>query len=57
MTFGDKSSIADYAKRAVALMAQAGYLSGDENGNFAPQKSLTRAEAAVVLYRIMTEGI
>ncbi len=57
ITFADKSSIAAYAQRAVALMAQSGYLSGDENGNFAPEKSLTRAEAAAVLYRIMTEGI
>lgn len=57
IVFGDESSIADYAKRAVALMTQEGYVSGDENGNFAPRKSLTRAEAAAVLYRIMTEGI
>jgi hypothetical protein len=36
-------------------MAEMGYLKGDENGKFAPKKSLTRAETAVVLYRILTQ--
>ncbi len=53
--FADKDEIADYALEAVARMAQAGYLSGDENGNFAPKKTSTRAETAVVLYRILIQ--
>lgn len=53
MPFGDNDEISDYAAEAVAVMTAAGYLQGDENGNFAPQKSLTRAETAVVLYRII----
>lgn len=53
MTFGDEDEISDYAAEAVNAMTAAGYLQGDDNGNFAPKKSLTRAETAVVLYRII----
>ena len=32
-----------------------GIIDGDENGNFAPKKTSTRAETAVVLYRILIQ--
>lgn len=53
LTFADKDMISDYAVASVARMAEAGYLEGDDEGNFAPLKSSTRAETAVVLYRII----
>ena len=34
-------------------MAAAGYLTGDENGSFNPTDTATRAQTAVVLYRII----
>ena len=55
LTFGDKDEISEYALAAIAKMVKAGYLSGDDNGNFAPKKSSTRAETAVVIYRILIQ--
>ena len=55
LSFGDKEEISDYAIRAVAAMTQMGYLKGDEMGNFAPRRNLTRAETAAVLYRILIQ--
>ena len=50
--FADDSAISDYAADAVHAMKSAGYLSGDEKGNFNPKNTATRAETATVLYRI-----
>ncbi|MDO5398628.1 MAG: S-layer homology domain-containing protein, partial [bacterium] len=52
-SFNDSGSISDYAKAAVSSMAGAGYLTGDDNGNFNPLDTATRAQTAVVLYRII----
>lgn len=37
---------------AVEAVAAMGLMIGDENGNFRPNTSLTRAEAAMILYRV-----
>lgn len=37
---------------AVETVAKAGLMIGDDKGNFRPLSPLTRAEAAVILYRI-----
>ncbi len=50
--FADDSAISDYAADAVHAMKSAGYISGDEKGNFNPKNTATRAETATVLYRI-----
>lgn len=50
ITFGDESEISDYAKDAVAKLASAGIINGDENGNFNPKHSATRAETAKILW-------
>lgn len=55
LTFGDTDEISDYAMKAVAMMAKAGYLKGNDMGYFMPKKSLTRAETAMLLYRIITQ--
>lgn len=41
----------DYRK-AIGTVVSAGYMIGDENNNFNPQKNITRAELAQVLARI-----
>lgn len=56
MKFTDSAEIADYARSAVNALAQAGILQGTEDGFFRPNGVLTRAEAAVILNRIM-EGL
>lgn len=53
MVFKDSDKIADYAKSAVEKMSAAKIINGYENGEFAPNATATRAEAAVMLYRIL----
>ena len=55
LTFTDTEDIADYAIAAVAEMASKGIINGYEDGSFRPKNTLTRAETAVVIYKIMTE--
>lgn len=50
--FADQEEIADYAVEAVKTLYCAGVINGDENGNFCPNNSLTRAEAAKVIYEM-----
>ncbi|SHI54561.1 S-layer homology domain-containing protein [Lutispora thermophila] len=51
--FEDKDQISGYAREAVALMVELGFIQGDGK-NVNPKGYVTRAEAAVVLYRICT---
>lgn len=51
-TFIDHRSISKYAQRSVAVMQAAGIINGKGNGIFAPLSEATRAEAAVVIYKI-----
>ena len=37
----------------VAAVSEAGYLQGDETGRFNPKKKFTRAEAAVMIVRLL----
>ena len=50
--FNDENTIADYAVAAVMEFAQRGIVNGYQDGSFAPKNHTTRAEAAVILYRI-----
>lgn len=50
--FADAGSISDYAKEAVGALAQNGFLKGDGQ-SFFPKNSLTRAEAATFIARII----
>ncbi len=43
-TLKDLNQCADYAKPAVTLLAQNGLISGDQNGYFNPQQSITLAQ-------------
>ncbi len=50
--FTDGEMISDYAAEAVNALASNGIITGMPDGSFAPLANSTRAEAAVMLYRI-----
>lgn len=49
--FADGASVAGYAQDSATALVKAGVVSG-KNGKLAPTDSLTRAEAAVILYSV-----
>ncbi|MBQ4631652.1 MAG: S-layer homology domain-containing protein [Clostridia bacterium] len=51
LSFTDSSEVSDYAKNAVAFLANAGIIKGMPDGSFMPKNNTTRAEAAVFIYR------
>jgi len=51
--FKDEAEISGYAKEAVAAMQRAGIIKGTGDGSFAPKNTATRAEAAVIIYRLI----
>lgn len=51
--FADAADISPYAQEAVASLTEAGAISGMGDGRFAPKENVTRAQAAVLLNRIM----
>ncbi|MCI5614891.1 MAG: S-layer homology domain-containing protein, partial [Clostridia bacterium] len=57
--FADEGQIGAYAKSAVAVIADAGLISGYPDGAFRPQGSASRAETAKILVgflEILEEG-
>lgn len=48
--FADKSEISPYALDAVEKLYKTGIISGNENNEFAPMNTCTRAEAAKMIY-------
>ena len=51
----DYNNISDYAKTAVSVMYKNGLLQGDDDGNFNPQNPATRAEVAMIFYRLLNK--
>lgn len=51
--FTDADKISDYAKDAVINMQSNGFVQGMGDGSFAPHESATRAQAAVIIKRIL----
>ncbi|WP_181592693.1 S-layer homology domain-containing protein [Paenibacillus sp. YN15] len=51
VAFADEGAISGWAKQAVALAVQAGWVKGYEDGTIRPQTLITRAEMAVLLMR------
>ena len=49
--FTDEDSISDYAKDAVKTLCGANIITGFEDGSFMPKENLTRAQAAVIIYK------
>lgn len=54
MSFTDEREISDYAKNAVAYFGEKGIVNGIGDGSFAPRANATRAQAAKILYNIIT---
>ncbi|MBQ4577992.1 MAG: leucine-rich repeat protein [Clostridia bacterium] len=55
--YGDGASINEDAKDAVELLYALDLMKGDHAGNFNPDSIITRAEVAVILYRICTGDV
>ncbi|WP_211748166.1 endo-1,4-beta-xylanase [Paenibacillus sp. Marseille-Q4541] len=53
-SYRDKSDVADYALDSVAILVKAGVVGGKSN-KLAPTSTLSRAEAAVILYRTVKQ--
>ena len=51
--FDDDNNISDYAKDAVYKVRDAGIINGYSNNQFSPATSLTRAEAATVIIKLL----
>lgn len=51
--FTDSHEISDYAAESISKLCSAGIISGMGDGTFLPGGNTTRAQAAVVLYRII----
>ncbi|WP_248928301.1 S-layer homology domain-containing protein [Paenibacillus hamazuiensis] len=55
-TFADASSIPESMRVYVATAVNNGWIQGDDQGNFSPEKTVTRAEAAALLDRLPSGG-
>lgn len=53
LNFKDAASIADWSRAYIAAMVKANYLNGYPDGTFQPDKSIQRAEAAVILNAVI----
>lgn len=50
--YADKDQMAEWAVDDIRSLSAMGYLEGDENGNFRPKATATRAEAAALIQRV-----
>ncbi len=53
LTFGDTASISEWAMPSVELAVAQGFIFGMDNGNFEPNSTATRAQAAAIAFRIL----
>ena len=54
LSYADNNAIADYAAEAVGKVLGTGIMSGKDNNMFEPKSNMTRAEAAMVFYRVLS---
>ena len=54
--FTDGSGISDYAFEAVQYLYECGVVNGFEDGSFKPQDTTTRAQAASLIYNMLSNG-
>ena len=52
-SFNDYESVSDYAKDAVKILSENGIISGYTGGYFKPFNNCQRAEAAVIIHRVL----
>lgn len=55
MTFTDLAAISEWANEGVMFANMKGYVTGYPDGSFGPQHKATRAEAAVILTRFLSQ--
>lgn len=53
LEYNDADTIPAYAKKYVEYVTNAGLMNGMDNNNFSPNTDVTRAQAAVLLYKLM----
>lgn len=53
IVFTDSEEIANYARDAVTVLSGSGILEGFDDGSFRPNEITTRAQAAVIIFRLM----
>ena len=53
--FTDWEAVAEYARTAVQTLSGAGIINGTETGEFLPQATATRAQAAKMIYEILKQ--
>lgn len=53
-TFADSSEVSDYAADAVKFAASSGIMNGYEDNTFRPKNNAARAEAAMVIYSLIS---
>ena len=54
--FADDNEMADYAKEAIYSLKKLNILGGVGDNQFAPKKTITRAELAKIIYSIIQKG-
>ena len=54
--FEDNSTVSDYARPYIASCIKAGILIGSDNRMIAPRDNITRAEAAVLIHRLLQKS-
>lgn len=52
--YQDSYKVADYARGAVAALVQLRIISGNDKGELSPTAPISRAEMALILYRVLT---
>ncbi|QTH45177.1 S-layer homology domain-containing protein [Cohnella sp. LGH] len=53
LLFTDSAKIGRWAKNAVALAVEAGYINGYRDGTFRPNSAITRAEMAIMVAKVL----
>ena len=53
LSFNDNTDVSDYAKESIGILTSKGFILGDDKNCFNPKKACSRAEAAVILYRLI----
>ncbi len=53
--FTDSGNISEYAVNAIGQLQKNGIVSGRDDGSFAPQMTISRAETAKMIYEILKE--
>jgi hyaluronate lyase len=57
LEYRDKAKIPEWGMRDIAMLAELGILAGYEDGTFRPDRPVTRAEAAVLIGRLIEKGL